>query len=102
MIFFINFKEESLHLEVFFDILRDFLKLEINHETKIISNKILFKIFNKKYLHNKQLLYNSYFLKIGSYKTNIQSQICNYTYNYTAKTVTMYYYYYINYCYNSI
>jgi hypothetical protein len=101
MIIFINYKEESLHLEGFFDIVRDFLKLETNPETKISSNKILFKIFNKKYFHNKQLLHNSCFLKIRSYKTNMQSQICNYTHNYTAMTVTMYYYYINNY-YNSI
>jgi hypothetical protein len=103
MIFFINFKEENLYLGNFFDIVRDFLKLETNHETQIFSNKILFKIFNKKYFNNKQkqLLHNSYFLKIRSYKTNMQSQICNYTHNYTAMTVTIYYYY-INYCYNFV
>lgn len=101
MIVFINLKEESLHLEDFFDIVRDFLKLETNYETQISSNKILFKIFNKKYFHNKQLSQNSYFLKIRSYKTNMQSQICNYTHNYTVMTMTMYYYY-INNCYNSI
>jgi hypothetical protein len=101
MIVLINFKKESLHLEDFFDIVRDFLKLETNHETQISSNKKLFKIFNKKYFHKKQLLCNSYFLKIRSYQTNMQSQICNYRYNYTVMTVTIYYYY-INNCYNSI
>lgn len=101
MIVCINFKEEILNSEDFFDIVRDFIKLETNHETQISSNKILYKIFNKKIFHNKSLLYNSYYLKIRSYKTNIQSQICNYIHNYTAMTVTMYYYY-VNSCYNSI
>lgn len=107
MIIIINFKEENLHLENFFDIVRDFLKLETNHETKITSNKIVekFKIFNKKvFLQQQQTTVTEFiFLKLKrSYKTNMKSQICNYTYNYTAMTVTMYYYYYLNNCYNSI
>ena len=105
MTILINFKEENLHLENLFDILRDFLKLETNHEIKMTSYKIVkkFKIFYKQVFSQQQTTVKEFiFLKLRSYKINMKSQICNYTYNYTAMTVTMYYYYYINNCYNSI
>jgi hypothetical protein len=64
MIIFINFKEGILHLEDFFDIVRDFLKVETNHETQISSNKILFKILKYflKYLKKNVFITNNYYL----------------------------------------
>ena len=106
MIVFINFRKESLYLEDFFDIVRYLLQLETKHEIKMTSDKIVekFKIFYKKIFSQQQqtTVTEFIFLKLKrSYKTNMESQICNYTYNYTAMTVTMFYYY-LNNCYNSI
>ncbi len=101
----INFNEESLALKGAFKIVRYFLQLETNYEIKMTSNKIVkrFKLFNKKIFSQQQTIVTEFiFLKLKrSYKANMESQICNYTYNYTAMTVTMYYYY-NNICYNFV
>lgn len=101
----INFKEENLHLENFFEYSKLFAQLETKHEIKMTSHKIVekFKRFYKKVFSQQQPTVKVFiFLKLKrSYKTNMKSQICNYTYNYTAMTVTIYYYY-LNSCYNSI
>ena len=67
---------------------------------KIVEN---FKIFYKKVFSQQQPTVKEFiFLKLKrSYKTNMKSQICTSTYNYTPMTVTIYYYY-LNSCYNSI
>ena len=102
----INFNQENFALEDSFKIVRYLLQLETKHEIKMTSHKIVekFKIFYKKVFSQQQqtTVTEFIFLKLKrSYKANMESQICNYTYNYTAMTVTMYYYY-LNNCYNSI
>ena len=93
----INFNKENFALEDSFNIVRYFLQLETNHEIKMTSHKIIkrFKLFNKKIFSQQQTTVTEFiFLKLKRlYKANMESQICNYTYNYTTMTVTMYYYY---------
>jgi hypothetical protein len=105
MITLINFNKENFALEDSFNMVRYFLQLKTNHEIKMTSYKIIkkFKLFNKKIFSQQQTTVTEFiFLKLKrSYKAILESQICNYTYNYTAMTVTIYYYYLTNW-YNSI